>query len=146
MRPALPPSGSVSFLKTSDASVLPPSLVHNPVPGRVVRGEGPALARGLGIAALPGEDASAHLKPITEYWASLLPHRGSLVVATCAIIPQESHWVSAEAPAFLSEFYLLISPRVTQPCQDLFLSYYLASVCLMASFLMILKQRDGGGR
>lgn len=120
--------------------------MHTPVPGSVVQGEGPALARGLGITALPGKDAPAHLKPIAEYWAGLLPHRGSSAVATCAVIPPESHWVSTEAPAFFSEFYLLISPRVTQPCQDLFLSYYLASVGLMAPFLMILKQRDGGGR
>lgn len=68
------------------------------------------------------------------------------VVATCAIIPPEPHWVSTGAPAFFSEFYLLISPRVTQLCQDLFPSYYLASVFLMAPFLMILKQRDGSGR
>lgn len=113
--------------------------MHAPVPGSVVQGEGPTLARGLGIT-------SVHLRPIAEYWASLLPHRGSSVVATCAIIPPESHWVSTGAPAFFSEFYLLISPQVTQPCQDLLLSYYLASVGLMAPFLMIPKQRDGGGK
>lgn len=35
------------------------------------------------------------------------------VVATCVIIPQEPHWVSSEALAFFSEFYLLISLWVT---------------------------------
>ena len=67
------------------------------------------------------------------------------VGATCAIIPQEPHGASPEAPAFFSEFYLLISPWETQPCQDLFPSYYLAGVFLMVPFLMILKQRDDGG-
>lgn len=108
-----------------------PSFMHNPVPGRGVQG---------GRAG-----ASAHLKPVAECWASLLPHQVSRLVV-CAIIPQKPHWVSTEAPAFFSEFYLLISPWVTQPCQDLFPSHYLASILLMALFLMILKQRDDGGR
>lgn len=73
--------------------------------------------------------------------SSGVPHVG----ATGAIIPREPHRVSSEAPAFFSELYLLISPWATQPCQDLFPSYYLAGIFLMVSFLMILQQRDDGG-
>ena len=111
-----------------------------------------------------GERCGGEGQPLWGAWGSgshlgrLLPTRSLLRAAgrvcglitsfsggcLCAVTPQETPWASTEVPAF-SEFYLLISLWVTQPCQDLFPSYYLAGVFLMAPFLMMLKQRDDGG-
>lgn len=126
---------------------IAPSLPRNLVPGRVVQGWKASSCKGPGDHSLAWEGRfcspeACHRMPGKSAASSGVPQ----VVATCAIIPQEPHWVSTEAPAFFSEFYLLISPWVTQPCQGLFPSYYLASIFLMAPFLMILKQRGDGER